>query len=277
MSLFSKKDKFEELERSISERMAGLEDSLSSKLDECLSRIEDKLVNLLNLTQEVAAQPERIESRLGAFINSAEKVADKLVIVNDYANMLRSLREGIYDIVNSLSKEREEIRRQIEALKRERDELMMMREEIKKWREELEKKERELNLREAELGDLENRKIELEGKINELSERYLKGLEELKNKFEEMARGILRDFRIREIRLERLVRREAELKDAIAKLREKEMEAEKLEKEVARLRGELNVLSERKRRLEAEIKELEERRGNLERILADMRRAFLSP
>ena len=125
MSLFSKKDKFEELERSISERMAGLEDSLSSKLDESLSRIEDKLVNILNLTQEVAAQPEIIKSKLETFINSAEKVAEELTIVRYYENTLLSVQEGIKDIVDNLSREREEVRREIEALKKERDELMI--------------------------------------------------------------------------------------------------------------------------------------------------------
>ena len=119
--------------------------------------------------------------------------------------------------------------------------------------------------------------MNLERRIAELESHYLKSLDEAREKLDEMVKGVLRDFKLREIRLERLIRREAELREAIAKLREREEEAEELERKVMQLRSELNALNDRKRKLESEIKELEEKRENLEKVIADMRRAVLSP
>jgi len=273
----SKKDKFLELEERLGAEIKEVRESLSAKLEEKLMRVNEELGRALEILSTVASQPEKWESQISSFMERAEKVAEELTIVRYYENMLLSVQEGIKDIISALSRERESIKQEVNKLLKEKTELAMMREELRKWREELEEKEKSLSLREAEIRELEERRRALENKIAELSQRYLAGLEEAKSKLEDMMKEMLRDFKLREIRLERLVRREAELKDSLAKLREREEEAARLERRLTQLKGELTALSERKKRLESEVRDLEEKRASLEKILGDMRRAFLSP
>jgi len=281
MSPFTgKKEKLEELEARLLDRLTDLEGRLlenTGKIVDALKRIEARFADIQSGLQELSAQPEVIKTKLDHYLEKAEKVSDELEAVRYYENTLLSVQDGIKDIIEALSREREMIKQEISALLKEKSEVSVMREEIKKWKEELDARERQLALREAELRELEEKKMTLERRINELENHYLKALDETRTKLEEMMKGMLRDFKLREIRLERLVRKESELREGLEKLRQREEEAEELERKLLQLRSELNALNERKRRLESEVKSLEEKRANLEKIIADMRRAVLSP
>ena len=270
----------EALEARLLDRLTDLEARLlenTGKIVDTLRRMEARFTDLQSSLQELSAQPEIIKSKLDHYLEKAEKVSDELEAVRYYENTLLSVQDGIKDIIEALSREREMIKQEISSLLKEKGEISVMREEIKKWKEELDAKERQLALREAELRELEEKKMTLERRINELENHYLKALEETRTKLEEMMKGMLRDFKLREIRIERLVRKEAELREELEKLRQREEEAEELERKILQLRSELNALNERKRRLESEVKSLEDKRANLEKIIADMRRAVLSP
>lgn len=270
----------EALEARLLDRLTDLEARLlenTGKIVDTLRRMEARFTDLQSSLQELSAQPEIIKSKLDHYLEKAEKVSDELEAVRYYENTLLSVQDGIKDIIEALSREREMIKQEISSLLKEKGEISVMREEIKKWKEELDAKERQLALREAELHELEEKKMTLERKINELENHYLKALDDTRTKLEEMMKGMLRDFKLREIRIERLVRKEAELREELEKLRQREEEAEELERKILQLRSELNALNERKRRLESEVKSLEDKRANLEKIIADMRRAVLSP
>ncbi|MEM1677378.1 MAG: hypothetical protein QW095_06040 [Nitrososphaerota archaeon] len=262
MSIFtsSKKEKWlEELEQKFSSEISHLRLELIEKINnnlQVLNEIKlgiDKLASLLSLT---ASLPKQFENQINPFIEKLEKISEELTIVRYYENMLLSVQEGIKDVVEVLNKERELIRQEVQQLMKEKTELEAMREEMKKWREELEAKEKHLILREEELKDLEERKRDLEQRVSELSQRYLGGIEEARSKLEEMVKEMMRDFKLREIRLERLVRREAELKESLAKLKEKEETLADFDKKLTQLKAEVTSLTERKRRLETEIREI---------------------
>lgn len=279
MSPFGGK-KVEELEDIIEERLNKFEQSISARmtpLSEALKRMESRLAEIQALLGTLASQPEVIRSRFAGFLEKAEKISEELDQVRFYENTLLSIQEGLKDIIEALSREREAIKKEIEALLKEKSELAVIRQELKKWGNDLDAKERELAIREAELRALEEKKLDLERRISELESSYLKGLEELGSRLENMFKGFLRDFKIREIRMERLLKKEAELREELSKLREREEAAEELERKVLQLRSELSMLEERKKKLEAEIKDLENKRVGLEKLIAEMRRAVVSP
>ncbi|MDW8021088.1 MAG: hypothetical protein RMI78_00435 [Nitrososphaerota archaeon] len=281
MSPFTgKKDRLEELEARLSDKFVDLEGKVFEnirRIIDALNRVEARFADIQSTLRELSSHPELIKSKLGHYLEKVEEISNELESVRYYENTLLSIQDGLKDVIEALSKEREMIKQEVNALLKEKGEISAIYEEVRKWREELDAKERQLALREAELRELEEKKATLEKRIQELENHYFKMLDEARTKLEEMMKGMLRDFKLKEIRLERLVRREAELREGLEKLRQREEEAEELERKLLQLRSELNALSERKKKLESEIKSLEDKRVNLEKIVADMRRAILSP
>jgi len=224
--------------------------------------VDNDVIELSNLSRQMLFLDEDIGKPKAIVAADRLRRMNPLIVVEPYFEDVRNLGESIFEgadvIVSCL--DNWPVRRWLNSLAVELDKPLV-----------------DVAIREAELRTLEEKKLDLERRISELESSYLKGLEELGNRLENMFKGFLRDFKIREIRMERLLKKEAELREELSKLREKEEAAEELERKVLQLRSELNMLEERKKRLEAEVKDLENKRAGLEKLIAEMRRAVVSP
>ncbi|MEM0011481.1 MAG: hypothetical protein QXT84_07310, partial [Candidatus Bathyarchaeia archaeon] len=147
----------------------------------------------------------------------------------------------------------------------------------KKWKADLEEKEHKLSNFDAYVRELEEKKNRIEAELKDLSQRYLVSLEGMLHKIDEEVNKINRMFKLKEIRLERIAKRERELSDALMKIKEREEMTRELENRMREMSEEISRLEVKKAELLNDINELTERKASLEKLVGEFRKAILTP
>jgi len=253
-----------QLMEKMEERITLLEEALA-KLKEDVRLILDQLSNQAKVTAGLQNIVEK-----GQVLN---ETADAITMLN---SELRSLRDGLHETLELVSGEREALIREAQRYKSEKEGLSRLREEVVRWRTELEQKERQINEAQETLKDLMRKKESLEEEVRVLTERYLTAFEDSQKKLEQFGKEMDKMFKLREIRMERMIRREKELEDRLAMLESSKAEAEKLLEDARRLKEEVAKLEAYRDSLSQEVHALEKRRAELNELMTEIRRAFLT-
>jgi chromosome segregation ATPase len=253
-----------QLMEKMEERITLLEEALA-KLKEDVRLILDQLSNQAKITAGLQNIVEK-----GQVLN---EIVDAITMLN---NELRSLRDGLHETLELVSGEREALIREAQRYKSEKEGLSRLREEVVRWRTELEQKERQINEAQETLKDLMRKKESLEEEVRVLTERYLTAFEDAQKKLEQFGKEMDKMFKLREIRMERMIRREKELEDRLAMLESSKAEAEKLLEDARRLKEEVAKLEAYRDSLSQEVHALEKRRAELNELMTEIRRAFLT-
>jgi chromosome segregation ATPase len=253
-----------QLMEKMEERITLLEEALA-KLKEDVRLILDQLSNQAKVTAGLQNIVEK-----GQVLN---ETADAITMLN---SELRSLRDGLHETLELVSGEREALIREAQRYKSEKEGLSRLREEVVRWRTELEQKERQINEAQETLKDLMRKKESLEEEVRVLTERYLTAFEDAQKKLEQFGKEMDKMFKLREIRMERMIRREKELEDRLAMLESSKAEAEKLLEDARRLKEEVAKLEAYRDSLSQEVHALEKRRAELNELMTEIRRAFLT-
>jgi chromosome segregation ATPase len=253
-----------QLMEKMEERITLLEEALA-KLKEDVRLILDQLSNQAKVTAGLQNIVEK-----GQVLN---ETADAITMLN---SELRSLRDGLHETLELVSGEREALIREAQRYKSEKEGLSRLREEVVRWRTELEQKERQINEAQETFKDLMRKKESLEEEVRVLTERYLTAFEDAQKKLEQFGKEMDKMFKLREIRMERMIRREKELEDRLAMLESSKAEAEKLLEDARRLKEEVAKLEAYRDSLSQEVHALEKRRAELNELMTEIRRAFLT-
>jgi len=253
---------------------------LADRLEERVTNIEQALANLKEDVHTViqnTSSPMEVVSRVEDLIGKANELYAGLASLKDQAEQFGSIKDGLMEIIEALERERRVVNEDIKRFEAERATLQQLKREVEQWRVDLEKKEEEITQAQRTLSELRTTKENLEKEIRELSATYLNSFEETRIRLDEEIRKIDKIFKLREIRLERLIRKENELNQKLAMLDDQVSTSKRLEAQLAEMREEVTKLESSKEKLQSEISELEARRSKLEEIVAEIRRAILSP
>ena len=276
MGLLSKKpDQVADLRKEI----AALRVQLMEKMEERITLLEEALAKLkedVRLILEQFSNPARISAELQNIVEKGQVLNEVIDAITGLNSELRTLRDGLHETLDILSSEREALIREAQRYKSEKDGLAKLREEVIRWRTELEQKERQINEAQETLKDLMRKKESLEEEVRVLTEKYLTAFEDAQKKLEQFGREMDKMFKLREIRMERLIRREKELEDRLAILESSKAEAEKLLEDARKLKDEVAKLEAYRDSLSQEVHALEKRRAELNELMTEIRRAFLT-
>jgi len=276
MGLLSKKpDQVADLRKEI----AALRVQLMEKMEERITLLEEALAKLkedVRLILEQFSNPARISAELQNIVEKGQILNEVIDAITGLNSELRTLRDGLHETLDILSSEREALIREAQRYKSEKDGLAKLREEVIRWRTELEQKERQINEAQETLKDLMRKKESLEEEVRVLTEKYLTAFEDAQKKLEQFGREMDKMFKLREIRMERLIRREKELEDRLAILESSKAEAEKLLEDARKLKDEVAKLEAYRDSLSQEVHALEKRRAELNELMTEIRRAFLT-
>jgi len=276
MGLLSKKpDQVADLRKEI----AALRVQLMEKMEERITLLEEALAKLkedVRLILEQFSNPARISAELQNIVEKGQVLNEVIDAITGLNSELRTLRDGLHETLDILSSEREALIREAQRYKSEKDGLAKLREEVIRWRTELEQKERQINEAQETLKDLMRKKESLEEEVRVLTEKYLTAFEDAQKKLEQFGREMDKMFKLREIRMERLIRREKELEDRLSILESSKAEAEKLLEDARKLKDEVAKLEAYRDSLSQEVHALEKRRAELNELMTEIRRAFLT-
>jgi len=276
MGLLSKKpDQVADLRKEI----AALRVQLMEKMEERITLLEEALAKLkedVRLILEQFSNPARISAELQNIVEKGQVLNEVIDAITGLNSELRTLRDGLHETLDILSSEREALIREAQRYKSEKDGLAKLREEVIRWRTELEQKERQINEAQETLKDLMRKKESLEEEVRVLTEKYLTAFEDAQKKLEQFGREMDKMFKLREIRMERLIRREKELEDRLSILESSKAEAEKLLEDARKLKEEVAKLEAYRDSLSQEVHALEKRRAELNELMTEIRRAFLT-
>jgi chromosome segregation ATPase len=150
-----------------------------------------------------------------------------------------------------------------------------LKQELSSLKESVEEKEAALRGFESEVAALEEKKTELENSIKELKETYLATLQAASQQIDKVVKELDRKFKIREARLERLVRLEERKREEIAKLESAKTMMEEYNKQFSQLAEEVRRLERKRSQLLQDISKLESERRELERIKQELRGGIL--
>lgn len=259
--------------------IAAIRVQLLEKMEERISLLEEALAKLkedVRLVLENISAPQRTLAQVQVVLEKAQildkTIEDMKAASAEVHGILGRLQET-NEIMTSM---RTAMDREYQKLKAEREGLAKLRSEAGRWRSELEQKEAQISEAQETLKNLLRKKEILEEEIRVLTERYLSSFEDALKKLENFGREMDKMFKLREIRMERMVRREKELEERLALLENSKAEAEKLIETSNTLREEVKKLEAYKESLSREISDMERRRSELNELLTEMRRAFLT-
>ncbi|MCS7136302.1 MAG: hypothetical protein RMJ14_01720 [Nitrososphaerota archaeon] len=272
----SKEEVLNEFRRELEELRLQLEERMDKRISSVERALIEVLENVRKLERE-RAFPEEFLTKVSEAAESAESVVRELKIIREYKEWFDSIKEGLNDILELLSRERTMLREDVEKLIKERSELETLKSELKKWKADLEEKEYKLSNFNAYVNELEEKKNRIEAELKDLSQRYLVSLEGMLRKIDEEVNRINRMFKLKEIRLERIAKRERELSDALMKIKEREEMARELENRMREMSEEISRLEAKKAKLLNDINELTERKLSLEKLVGEFRKAILAP
>jgi chromosome segregation ATPase len=276
MGLLSRKpDQVVDLRKEI----AALRVQLMEKMEERITLLEEALAKLkedVRLILDQLSNQAKVTAGLQNIVEMGQVLNETVDAITMLNSELRSLRDGLHETLELVSGEREALIREAQRYKSEKEGLSRLREEVVRWRTELEQKERQINEAQETLKDLMRKKESLEEEVRVLTERYLTAFEDAQKKLEQFGKEMDKMFKLREIRMERMIRREKELEDRLAMLESSKAEAEKLLEDARRLKEEVAKLEAYRDSLSQEVHALEKRRAELNELMTEIRRAFLT-
>jgi chromosome segregation ATPase len=276
MGLLSRKpDQVVDLRKEI----AALRVQLMEKMEERITLLEEALAKLkedVRLILDQLSNQAKVTAGLQNIVEKGQLLNETVDAITMLNSELRSLRDGLHETLELVSGEREALIREAQRYKSEKEGLSRLREEVVRWRTELEQKERQINEAQETLKDLMRKKESLEEEVRVLTERYLTAFEDAQKKLEQFGKEMDKMFKLREIRMERMIRREKELEDRLAMLESSKAEAEKLLEDARRLKEEVAKLEAYRDSLSQEVHALEKRRAELNELMTEIRRAFLT-
>jgi chromosome segregation ATPase len=276
MGLLSRKpDQVVDLRKEI----AALRVQLMEKMEERITLLEEALAKLkedVRLILDQLSNQAKVTAGLQNIVEKGQVLNETVDAITMLNSELRSLRDGLQETLELVSGEREALIREAQRYKSEKEGLSRLREEVVRWRTELEQKERQINEAQETLKDLMRKKESLEEEVRVLTERYLTAFEDAQKKLEQFGKEMDKMFKLREIRMERMIRREKELEDRLAMLESSKAEAEKLLEDARRLKEEVAKLEAYRDSLSQEVHALEKRRAELNELMTEIRRAFLT-
>jgi chromosome segregation ATPase len=276
MGLLSRKpDQVVDLRKEI----AALRVQLMEKMEERITLLEEALAKLkedVRLILDQLSNQAKVTAGLQNIVEKGQVLNETVDAITVLNSELRSLRDGLHETLELVSGEREALIREAQRYKSEKEGLSRLREEVVRWRTELEQKERQINEAQETLKDLMRKKESLEEEVRVLTERYLTAFEDAQKKLEQFGKEMDKMFKLREIRMERMIRREKELEDRLAMLESSKAEAEKLLEDARRLKEEVAKLEAYRDSLSQEVHALEKRRAELNELMTEIRRAFLT-
>jgi chromosome segregation ATPase len=276
MGLLSRKpDQVVDLRKEI----AALRVQLMEKMEERITLLEEALAKLkedVRLILDQLSNQAKVTAGLQNIVEMGQVLNETVDAITVLNSELRSLRDGLHETLELVSGEREALIREAQRYKSEKEGLFRLREEVVRWRTELEQKERQINEAQETLKDLMRKKESLEEEVRVLTERYLTAFEDAQKKLEQFGKEMDKMFKLREIRMERMIRREKELEDRLAMLESSKAEAEKLLEDARRLKDEVAKLEAYRDSLSQEVQALEKRRAELNELMTEIRRAFLT-
>jgi chromosome segregation ATPase len=259
--------------------IAALRVQLMEKMEERITLLEEALAKLkedVRLILDQLSNQAKITAGLQNIVEKGQVLNETVDAITMLNSELRSLRDGLHETLELVSGEREALIREAQRYKSEKEGLSRLREEVVRWRTELEQKERQINEAQETLKDLMRKKESLEEEVRVLTERYLTAFEDAQKKLEQFGKEMDKMFKLREIRMERMIRREKELEDRLAMLESSKAEAEKLLEDARRLKEEVAKLEAYRDSLSQEVHALEKRRAELNELMTEIRRAFLT-
>ncbi|MEM4408833.1 MAG: hypothetical protein QXI19_08835, partial [Candidatus Caldarchaeum sp.] len=255
MGLLSKRpDSIADLRKEV----AALRVQLTERMEERIGLVEEALAKIkedVRLVLEQFSTPHKAMASLQGLLEKTAVLNYTLDSLKAVTEEIKSLRESLHETADLLFKERENLLKEAQRYKTERESLAMLREEVVRWKAELEQKERQIAEAQETLKDLMRKKENLEEEINMLKERYLTVFEDSQKKLESFGKEMDKMFKLREIRMERMIRREKELEDKLAILENSKAEAEKLIATANKLKEEINKLEAYKESLSNEIEQ----------------------
>jgi chromosome segregation ATPase len=276
MGLLSRKpDQVVDLRKEI----AALRVQLMEKMEERITLLEEALAKLkedVRLILDQLSNQAKVTAGLQNIVEKGQVLNETVDAITMLNSELRSLRDGLHETLELVSGEREALIREAQRYKSEKEGLSRLREEVVRWRTELEQKERQINEAQETLKDLMRKKESLEEEVRVLTERYLTAFEDAQKKLEQFGKEMDKMFKLREIRMERMIRREKELEDRLAMLESSKAEAEKLLEDARRLKEEVAKLEAYRDSLSQEVHALEKRGAELNELMTEIRRAFLT-
>jgi chromosome segregation ATPase len=276
MGLLSRKpDQVVDLRKEI----AALRVQLMEKMEERITLLEEALAKLkedVRLILDQLSNQAKVTAGLQNIVEKGQVLNETVDAITMLNSELRSLRDGLHETLELVSGEREALIREAQRYKSEKEGLSRLREEVVRWRTELEQKERQINEAQETLKDLMRKKESLEEEVRVLTERYLTAFEDAQKKLEQFGKEMDKMFKLREIRMERMIRREKELEDRLAMLESSKAEVEKLLEDARRLKEEVAKLEAYRDSLSQEVHALEKRRAELNELMTEIRRAFLT-
>lgn len=272
----SKEEVFNEFRKELEELRLQLEDKIDKRIGALERAVSEVSENVKELMRE-RAFPEEFLLSVNKVAEKTENVVRELRVVKEYREWFDSIKDGLNDILELLSRERSMLREDVERLIKERSDIETLKNELKKWKADLDEREQRLSAFNERVKELEERKSRVEVELRELSQRYLVSLEDMLRRIDEEAGKINRMFKLKEIRLERIVKRERELSDALMRLKEREELSRELEKRIKEMSEEVSGLERKKAELLNDINELMERKASLEKLVGELRRAILTP
>ena len=276
MGLLSRKpDQVVDLRKEI----AALRVQLMEKMEERITLLEEALAKLkedVRLILDQLSNQAKVTAGLQNIVEKGQVLNETVDAITMLNSELRSLRDGLHETLELVSGEREALIREAQRYKSEKEGLSRLREEVVRWRTELEQKERQISEAQETLKDLMRKKESLEEEVRVLTDRYLTAFEDAQKKLEQFGKEMDKMFKLREIRMERMIRREKELEDRLAMLESSKAEAEKLLEDARRLKEEVAKLEAYRDSLSQEVHALEKKRAELNELMTEIRRAFLT-
>mgnify|MGYP000029792471 CR=1 FL=1 len=266
--------------KNILERLEELELRLSEEVRKSgAAELGDIKSSLEKLSQRVEAlattQPDYLVDRFLEGVAVLKSLVSYLSIFQEQQTELSRLLEFQKEQVDVLEKARNAIIREREELEQERRNLEILKKELSSLKESVEEKEAALRGFESEVAALEEKKTELENSIKELKETYLATLQAASQQIDKVVKELDRKFKIREARLERLVRLEERKREEIAKLESAKAMVEDFNKRLSELAEEVRRLERKRSQLLQDINKLETERRELERIKQELRGGIL--
>ncbi|MEM3096672.1 MAG: hypothetical protein QW756_08380 [Nitrososphaerota archaeon] len=260
----------------IRKEVAALRAQLLDKMEERITLVEEALAKLKEDIRAITADPVKLLGSFQTILARAEILSQTLREVERFRMDIQTERDSLNETVELLTSKIEELRTEAQRYQTEREGLGRLREEVGKWRMELEQKERQIAEAQETLKNLELRRERLEDEIRILSEKYLTMFTDATKRLEEYTRDLDKRFRLREVLVQRLIRREHELNSKLELLESKRVETEKLIADAERLKEEVRKLESHKAALKQDIEQMEKRRADLTELINEMRKAFLT-
>ncbi|GBC70488.1 Chromosome partition protein Smc [Candidatus Calditenuaceae archaeon HR02] len=259
--------------RSIMTQLQNIESQISGSV---ISQIKSAAQEMIARFDALAStQPEYLIKEFIEGVNVLKSLTSYLVIFQEQQEELARLLEFQREQVEVLEKARQAILQERERLEQEKNNLETLRQELIQLRQEVEEKDRALRNFEKEVEELEERKAYLEEKIRELHGSYFAALQSAAEGIEKTMKELDKRFKVREARLERLVRLEERKREEILRLEAAKSIAEEYNKQFSQLAEEVRRLEKKKAQLAQEISRLESEKRELERIKQELRGGIL--